>query len=101
MHLSIQIVIIKWYTLVLTVILLSALPPLPYQRLVCNYKKADSASITKPLDLVNREKLFDRMDINAQVSILKEAILNIFQTMYLVSISQLMIKILATNNNNE
>ena len=39
--------------------------PPPYQRLVWDYKKADSKSIRKALDSVNWERLFDQLEINA------------------------------------
>ena len=47
-------------------------PPI-YERLTWDYKKADSTTIRKALDLVNWERLFDRKDINAQVTVLKGA----------------------------
>ena len=53
--------------------------PPPYQRLVWDYKKADSKSIRKALDSVNWERLFDQLDINAQVAAFNETILNVFQ----------------------
>ena len=52
--------------------------PLPYQRLIWDYKKADFEKIRKALDLVNWERLFSKKDINTQVSILNETILNVF-----------------------
>ena len=52
--------------------------PLPYQRLIWDYKKADSEKIRKALDLVNWERLFSNKDINTQVPILNETILNVF-----------------------
>ena len=52
--------------------------PPPYQRLIWDYKKADSSKITKSLDSVNWKRLFDRKDINAQVIALNETILNVF-----------------------
>ena len=66
----------------------------PYQRLIWDYKKADSKNIQKALDSVNWERLFDQKDINAQVVAFNETILNISVTMYLISILLLMIKIL-------
>ena len=51
----------------------------PYQRLIWDYKKADSSKITKSLDSVNWKRLFDRKDINAQVIALNETILNVFR----------------------
>ena len=48
--------------------------PPPYQRLIWDYKKADSVKIRKALDLINWERLFN----NKQVSILNETILNVF-----------------------
>ena len=53
--------------------------PPPYQRLIWDYKKADSTKIRKALDTVNWERLFDKKDINALVIALNEAILNVFQ----------------------
>ena len=41
-------------------------------------QKADSKDIQKALDSVNWERLFDRKDINAQVTAFNENILNIF-----------------------
>ena len=52
--------------------------PPPYQRLIWDYKKADSEKIRKALDLVNWERLFSNKDINTQVSIFNETILNVF-----------------------
>ena len=52
--------------------------PPPYQRLIWNYKKADSVKIRKALDLINWERLFNNKNINEQVSILNETILNVF-----------------------
>ena len=66
--------------------------PSPYQRLIWDYKKADSKNIRKTLDLVNRERLLQ--DINAQAIAFNETILYVFVTMYLISILLLMIKIL-------
>ena len=40
--------------------------PLPYQRLVWDYKKADSNNIRKALDSVNWERLFDQKAINVK-----------------------------------
>ena len=56
--------------------------PPPYQRLIWDYKKADSKNIQKALDLVNWERLFDQKDTNAQVVALNETILNIFRNNY-------------------
>ena len=53
--------------------------PPSYQRLVCDYKKVDSANIRKAFDLVNWERLFDQKYINTQVMTLIETILNVFQ----------------------
>ena len=52
--------------------------PPPYQRLIWDYKKADSVKVRKALDLINWERLFDNTNINEQVSILNETILNVF-----------------------
>ena len=53
--------------------------PLPYQRLIWDYKKVDSANIRKALDSVNWERLFDQKDINTQVMTLNETTLNVFR----------------------
>ena len=47
---------------------LFSLPP-TIQRLIWDFEKANSKNIRKALDLVNWERLFDRKDINAQVTI--------------------------------
>ena len=39
--------------------------PLPYQRLIWDYKKADSTKIRKALEKVNWERLFDKKVLNA------------------------------------
>ena len=52
--------------------------PPPYQRLIWDYKKADSVKIRKALDLINWERLFNNKNINEQVSILNETRLNVF-----------------------
>ena len=41
-----------------------------------DYKNAESSTIRKILPLANWEKLFDRKDINAQVTSLNKTILN-------------------------
>ena len=51
----------------------------PYQRLLWDYREADSKNIQKTIDSVNWERLFDEKDINAQVVALNETILNIFR----------------------
>ena len=76
MHLYTQIVIIKLFTLAL--ILTFPTPP-PYQRLIWDYKKADSKNIRKALDSVNWDRLFDQKDTNVQVVALSETILNVFR----------------------
>ena len=53
-------------------------PTPPYQWLIWDYKKTDSKSIWKALDLVNCERLFDQKDINPQVIAFNETILNVF-----------------------
>ena len=53
--------------------------PPPYQRLIWDYKKADSTKIRKALDTVNWERLFDKKDLNAQVIALNETILNVLR----------------------
>ena len=52
--------------------------PPPYQRLIWDYKKADSVKIRKSLALINWERLFNNKNINEQVSILNETILDAF-----------------------
>ena len=81
MYLYTQIAIIKLFTLALILIFPTPLspPPPPYQRLIWDYKKADSKNIQKVLDSVNWERLFDQKDINAQVVALNETILNVFR----------------------
>ena len=54
-------------------------PPPPYQRLIWDYKKADATKISKALDSVNWEKLFDKKNVNAQVLKLNETTLNVFR----------------------
>ena len=51
----------------------------PYQRLIWDYKKADSTNIRKALDSVNWERLFDKKYLNSQVVTLNETILNAFR----------------------
>ena len=53
--------------------------PPPYQRLIWDYKKADSIKIRKALDFVNWERLFGQVDINEQVMKFNEVILNVFR----------------------
>ena len=53
--------------------------PIPYQRLIWDYKKADSTNIRKALDSVNWERLFDKKDLNPQVVTLNETILYVFK----------------------
>ena len=53
--------------------------PSPYQRLIWDYKKADSKNIQQALDSVNWVRLFNQKDINAQVAAFNEIILNIFR----------------------
>ena len=53
--------------------------PLPYQRKIWDYKKADSTNIRKVPDSENWAKLSHQKDINAQISLLKKTILNVFQ----------------------
>ena len=54
------------------------LPP-PYQQLVWDYKKADSNSIRKALDLVNWERLFDQKSIDGQIATFNDTVLNTFR----------------------
>ena len=53
--------------------------PPPYQRLIWEYKKANSTNVRKALDSVNWERLFDKKDFNSQVVTLNETILNVFR----------------------
>ena len=53
--------------------------PPPYQRLIWDYKKADSIKIRKALDSVNWERLFGQVDINEQVIKFNEVVLNVFR----------------------
>ena len=50
----------------------------PYQRLIWDYKKANSENIRKSLDSVNWEWLFDSKDVNSQVIALNQTVLNVF-----------------------
>ena len=53
--------------------------PPPYQQLVWDYKKADSNSIRKALDLVNWERLFDQKSIDGQIATFNDTVLNTFR----------------------
>ena len=53
--------------------------PPPYQRLIWDYKKADSTNIRKALGSANWERLFDKKDLNSQVVTLNGIILNVFR----------------------
>ena len=53
--------------------------PLPYQRLVWYYKKANSTTIRKALRLVKLERLFHGKDINRQITSFSDTILNVFK----------------------
>ena len=50
----------------------------PYERLVWNYKKANTESIRKSLKSVNWKTLFNSKTVNKQVSIPNETRINIF-----------------------
>ena len=52
--------------------------PPPYERLVWNYKKADTNSIRKALKQVNWEFLFQNKSVHEQVLILNKTLLNVF-----------------------
>ena len=52
--------------------------PPPYERLVWDYKKANTENIKKSLESVNWETLFDNKSVNTQVCIISETIMNIF-----------------------
>ena len=54
--------------------------PLPYQRIVWDYKKANSTTIRKALDSVNWERLFHGKDINGEVTSFNNAILKVFKS---------------------
>ena len=77
MHHYTQIVITKFFILVSISIFHT--PPPPYQRLVWDYKKADSKNIRIALDSVDWERLFDQKAINVQVTAFNEIILNVFR----------------------
>ena len=51
----------------------------PFQRLIRDYKKAQSTNIRKALDSFDWERLFDKKDLNSQVVTLNEIILNVFR----------------------
>ena len=76
MHHYTQIAITKLFTQILTLIF----PTLHLiQRLIWDYKKADSKLIRKALDSVNWDKLLDQKDIDAQVATFNNTILNVFR----------------------
>ena len=52
--------------------------PLPYQKLVWDYKRANVESIKRPIELVNWETLFHDKTVHKQVSIFNETLMNIF-----------------------
>ena len=52
--------------------------PPPYQRLIRDYKRADSEKVMKALDSVNWERLFNKKNVDAQVAVFNETILNVF-----------------------
>ena len=68
MHRYTQIVIIKLFTLALILLFLTP----PYQRLIWDYKKADSKNICKAI-------YFHEKDINSQVVAFSEIMLNVFR----------------------
>ena len=78
MHCYTQTVIIKLFTLALTLIFATSHSPPPthtpipsisppYEKLIRDYKIVDSKNIQKALDSVNWERLFDQKDINVEV----------------------------------
>ena len=67
------------YQIVHTRFNLNTYYPLPYQRLIWEYKKTDSTNIIKALDSVNWERPFDKKDLNSQVVTPNETILSAFQ----------------------
>ena len=78
MHRYTLIVVIKLLSTLALILIFPAPPSPPYQRLIWDYKKADSKNIGKALDLVNWERQLDQKDINAQVEAFTETILNVF-----------------------
>ena len=52
--------------------------PLPYERLVWDYRKANIESIQKSIESVNWVVLFNNKTVNKQVFIFNETIMNIF-----------------------
>ena len=53
--------------------------PQPYQHLVWDYKKANSITVRKGLDLVDRAIIFHGKDINEQGTLFNDTILNFFK----------------------
>ena len=49
--------------------------PTLYERLVLDYKKADSQSVNKAVEMLNLEKLFQNKNIHDQLKLFNEAIL--------------------------
>ena len=66
--------------------------PLPYERLVWDYRKADINSIRKTLK-VNWEFLFQNKNVHEQVLILNKTLLNVFSNFVPNKIIFLMTKI--------
>ena len=66
--------------------------PLPYERLVRDYRKADINSIRKTLK-VNWEFLFQNKNVHEQVLILNKTLLNVFSNFVPNKIIFLMTKI--------
>ena len=52
--------------------------PPPYERLVWDYKKADTNSIRRAVKQVNWESLFQNKSVHEQVLILNKTLLNVF-----------------------
>ena len=52
--------------------------PLPYQRLVWDYKSANTSSIQKALNMIGWNNLFSNENVEKQVNILNDTLLNIF-----------------------
>ena len=50
----------------------------PYERLVCDYKKANMGSIQKAIEQINRRFLFSNKSAHHQVKILDNTLMNVF-----------------------
>ena len=65
--------------------------PLPpsYYRKICDYKKANTEAIQRPISVFNRNMAFQNKDIHEKIKILNEALLNIFNNFIPNKISKL------------